>query len=170
MNITNGTTIILHTQLPSDVHITTKKIMAFRRLTDGWHYGEGYHVDESVVNTALELHKRILSLGLYETDAFPGIEGNIVLTVYSGTECLEFTLMSNGNIQYCRERDDVEVCEEVSLTILQAENILKDFRQGTCRQFDFSTLDTMIAAKNAFVPRHLHVLGMGFQLWMNNAS
>ena len=116
---------------PSGVHITTEKIMAFRRLRDGWHYGEGYFLDESVVNSALELHKRILSLGFYDTDAFPGIEGNIILTVSSGAECLAFTLMSNGDIQYCREIHDIEVCEEASLTIPQAENILRNFRQET---------------------------------------
>jgi hypothetical protein len=170
MIMANESPPFLRIQHPDDQHITTKKIRAFRRLKAGWHYGEGYSFDENVLHKAIKLHEHALLLGLYETDAFPGIDGSVILTVYGGPECLEFTLTPSGEMQYRRERDDVEVYDEESITLPQAEDILRTFRRERCRPFAFSTLGTMIAAENAFVPRLLHVSGMAFLLLMKNAS
>ena len=170
MIIANESPSILRIQDPHDGHITTKKIRNFRRLKAGWHYGEGYSFDENVLHKAIKLHEHALLLGFYETDAFPGIDGSVILTAYNGPECLEFTLTPSGNIQYRLERDDVEVYDEESITLPQAEDILRTFRWERCRPFAFSTSGTMIATENAFVPRHSHVSGMAFLFLMKNAS
>ena len=170
MIMANESPPILRIQYPDDRHITTKKTRAFRRLKVGWHYGEGYSFDENVLRKAVKLHEHALLLGFYETDAFPGIDGSVILTFYDGPECLEFTLTPSGNMQYRREIDDIEVYDEESITLPRAEDILRTFRRERCRPFAFSTFGTMIATENAFFPRPLHVSGMAFLLLMKNAS
>ena len=73
-------------------HITEKKIQSFKELESGWHYGEGVSIKQSVLDNAILLNQEAINQAFYETDAFPGLNGEVMVTIYSGEHYLEFTL------------------------------------------------------------------------------
>jgi hypothetical protein len=156
-------------QSPMDKHITVKKLESFRSLHAGWHYGEGIAFDENIVNNALNLHNIAVKLGFFETDAFPYIDGSIMITIYHKADYFEFTLMHNNEIMYRRETDDEEVGEEAQITFAQAKSVLEELRQDTWRSSDSYISDITIVGNRDLLPQHLRTSGMGFQLLISNA-
>ena len=88
---------------------TAQKIREFGELSSGWHYGEGGPIDEKVIRSAVEINDEALNESLWLTDAFPGVNGEIVVTVYWEKECLEFTIETDGTVSFVLERDRVDV-------------------------------------------------------------
>jgi hypothetical protein len=170
MTLINESPPVLYIQKPSEQHITIRKIRSFLRFPPGWNYGEGNAFDEHIINSAIELHKIILSLAFNETDAFPGTDGSIIVTVYHGDYCLEFTIKANGNIYYVLELNDAAIHQEENLTLPQAKDILRQFRRERWRPFDSSTFGTTTVAENVFVPQLLHISARGFLLLIDNVS
>lgn len=158
----------LRGQASDDLHPTLKKVQAFLRLQPGWHYGRGMAFTPELIKEALQFQVYATSLGFYETDAFPGIDGSIMLTVYEGPDSIEFTLNPCGDIDYRRETDDVEVSEREGLTLSAAQGILREFRRETCKPSVSYTTGTLITAKNALLQTHLHLSGAAFLLSMNS--
>src|SRR2546425_6692048 len=72
-------------------HATEAKIWNFRDLADGWHCGEGVQFKDRDIFDAIDLHSEMLNYGFFETDAFPGFNGEIQITLYSGKDYFEFT-------------------------------------------------------------------------------
>ena len=107
-------------QAPDDLHPTLKKVQAFLRLQPGWHYGRGMAFTPELIREALQFHVYTTSLGFYETDAFPGLDGSIMLTVYEGPDYIEFTLNPCGGMDYRRETDDVEVSGDFQTKFLRS--------------------------------------------------
>ena len=68
------------------------KIIDFKNLERGWCYGEGEPFNDAIINKALELHNEILEKDFIETDAFPGINGEVMLTAYYAEYYFEFTV------------------------------------------------------------------------------
>ena len=81
------------------------KIQAFSRLKDGWSYSEGIAFDESVISLSLELLRECNERGLLRTNAFPGLNGEILLVVYCKKDSLEFTVEPDCTITFCRDVD-----------------------------------------------------------------
>lgn len=76
---------------------TESKIRSFAKLKSGWHYGEGKPPSSAAVEDAVELLRLVTEINpSLATDAFPGIDGEIQLTVYCGIHCLEFTRECSG--------------------------------------------------------------------------
>jgi hypothetical protein len=155
---------------PNEIHPTAKKLRAFSGLPLGWHYGQGMTFLPDLLERAQGLHAHITSLGLYETDAFPGIDGSVLLTVYEGADRLELTLNPNGNIDYRREKNDIEILGRENLQLAEVQDILREFRRETCRLSGFYTAGTSIIVSNALLPTHSHLSGALFLLLMKNAS
>jgi hypothetical protein len=61
---------------------TAEKILSFRNLPLGWHYGNGGPIDDAVIASAIQLYWLMLQNRLINTDAFPGADGEIQLTAY----------------------------------------------------------------------------------------
>lgn len=110
---------ILHKQ-----QITTKdKILEFSNLKKGWHFGEGIPPTEKILKSALDLSDHIATLG-FQSNAFPGVDGEIMMTVYHGKNYLEFTFETNGTVTFVREKSETEIAYEEGLTVDQAKNIV----------------------------------------------
>ncbi len=56
---------------------TDDKILNFADVSMGWHFGEGTSISAAAIRDASKLHETFLLNGLYETDAFPGLAGEI---------------------------------------------------------------------------------------------
>ncbi|MEZ4866284.1 MAG: hypothetical protein R3C14_33515 [Caldilineaceae bacterium] len=103
---------------------TFEKIQSFAQLQPGWGFGEGIAFAQSTLNKAIQLAKTAHTLGFHETDAFPGLNGEIMVTVYQGKEYWEFTLQPTETIIFVYERDDETVTYEEGLPFEFAVSLL----------------------------------------------
>lgn len=94
---------------------TKGKIASFVALPNGWNYGCGKPATPALAKEALAFHTFLERLGIEETDAFPGEEGEILLRAYTDEYCASFTFNANSTIDLSFERGDVEVyCRETA--------------------------------------------------------
>jgi len=114
-------------------HKTEDKIWGFRDLKRGWHFGEGKPIDKTGIDEALHLHSEILLHRFTRTDAFPGLNGEIQLTIYSNNDYFEFTREPTGKWTFVHEHleAEVDVVGELTLTDLQ-EKIVGSLEERIC--------------------------------------
>jgi hypothetical protein len=117
---------------------TEKKIQSFKDLEAGWSYGEGEPFESSVLNTAIQFNRYAFRRGFFETDAFPGLNGEVLLTIYLGRYYLEFTFEQDGSVTYYHEEAQEEVCYEEGLLLEDAQNRLETFRKQVWKESESS--------------------------------
>lgn len=111
-------------------YTTEQKIQSFEQLEAGWHYGDGYPPAKDTIDRALEINKCAREAGFRDTDAFPGIDGKVRVTIYYGEHYLEFNVEVNGSVTAVHEqRKEVEYTED--LTIEQTKRCIRDFARRT---------------------------------------
>ncbi len=88
---------------------TLEKVQSFSKLKDNWSFGEGSEFNVQILNKALQLVKTAHALGFQETDTFPGLNGEIMVTLYLGQDYWEFTLESDGSVIFVYEKGE-ETC------------------------------------------------------------
>ena len=93
---------------PEFVHPTEKKLLGFLALTDGWHYGEGVAFERKRIDRAIQLVKTACQRGLYTSDAFPGIGGQVMVVIYHGNRDLEVTIEADDTVTIVHENDGQE--------------------------------------------------------------
>jgi len=103
------------------VHTTERKIFGFKNLESGWHYSEGVPFQVERLKKAVQLNQEAVRLGFFETDAFPGVSGEISVTIYHGVYYLEFTIEHTDVITFVCEIGDEEVTYEEGLTLEEAK-------------------------------------------------
>src|SRR5882672_9410083 len=96
-------------------HPTESKIRRFKRLKNGWHHGRGTAFTEDILNAAIKVHTEIVSSGYFDTDSFPGIDGEIQISVYDLPQSYEVTLEKDGRWHLVSFNDGKE-CFECSGT------------------------------------------------------
>ena len=116
-------------QLSSTRHVTEDKLRGFLGLRVGWHYGEGDALSEQTIQRALSLHAEAIAQGLYMTDAFPGLGGQVMITIYNSADYLEFVLELDGSVTYTRDRHRQEVDYRELASDLEAKRVLQSYRE-----------------------------------------
>jgi len=152
-----------------DTHPTETRIRSFSALGAGWHYGEGSGFALDVQNAALSMNALAVELGLIETDAFPGIDGGILLTICHGDHYIEFRVETDCRVSFCRELNDQEIEDRAQLSLDEAKQVLRNFRKETCGQSESFTFSTSILRNDASHQRHLSCTGEAFPLSARNA-
>jgi hypothetical protein len=104
---------------------TATKILSFRELPAGWHYGDGTPPADETIDAALRLNEEAAQAGFEKTNAFPGIEGEVQVTAWLGSLCLEFTIERDGRITFVQEQAQQEIASESALTLDEAVNRLR---------------------------------------------
>jgi len=103
---------------------TLEKIQSFAHFEAGWSFGEGVVFAKNTVDKATQLAKTAHTLGFHETDAFPGLNGEVMVTVYQGNEYWEFTLEPTETITFVYERDEETITYEEGLPFEFAVSLL----------------------------------------------
>jgi hypothetical protein len=88
---------------------TTNKIRSFADLPNGWHFGAGRPPSAAMISKALGWHDKLRRVGFADTDAFPGANGEIMVTGYEGSHYVEILLETDATVSLVYERDGVEV-------------------------------------------------------------
>jgi hypothetical protein len=105
---------------------TDEKILDFADVPQGWHFGEGDSISAGAIRDAAKLHEAFLLNGFYETDAFPGLAGEVRVTAYHKNQYFEFTREINGEWSFIYELDGAIEEELDCLTMAQAQEIIKN--------------------------------------------
>lgn len=93
-------------------YTTVQKIDGFGELEPGWCYGEGQSFTEDVLDAAIELHQAAAEGGFLRTDAFPGPNGEVRVTIYDEESYYEFTMENDGSITFVHEVNGDERADE----------------------------------------------------------
>lgn len=82
---------------------TVEKIEGFSRLPAGWHFGEGGPPSAETIKLAIQFESLGRLMG-FRTDAFPGIDGGIIVAFYATNDhCLELTIHADGALSIAYE-------------------------------------------------------------------
>jgi hypothetical protein len=144
---------------------TAEKIISFRQLPRGWHYGSGVPASREAFSAALKLLTTATFGGFSDTDAVPGFNGEIQLFVYHKSSVLEFTAQANGSIDYRREDNNRSVAERDDLTTEEALDILREFETEEWRLSGSSTASTIFDDNDDLValPSRIRTTVRGFR-------
>lgn len=124
-------------------HPVLMKIRDFLQLKPGWHFGEGKPPDKDIVERASFLIERAIAPS-FDVDAFPGIDGEIMVTVYHHDHYLEFTLETDNSITYVHEKDGKNVCYQEHLSFETALREFDNFCEQIWNSSELSTVNTLI--------------------------
>jgi hypothetical protein len=117
-------------------HPTQEKIFNFSRLESGWNYGEGERFSNEVIRSAMKLHSEIIFRGFSRTDAFPGLDGEIQITIYEGDHYYAFELEKSGIWSVTHEiYNEIETVS--GLDFEQVKNYLHSINSMLCTAFDY---------------------------------
>jgi len=135
-------------------HVTEAKILSFRLKAPGWHYGEGSGFDEETLSRAIILHRELIRWGLFTTDAFPGLRGQVVVTAYHSEHYFELSVEPDGMVSCLRECCGKVVVEKEGLTDKSAIQAIKDFAEQIWKQSGSSAFSssTLVRADFRVVP------------------
>lgn len=81
----------------------SKKIQSFQTLSDGWSFGEGVAFRPHILNKANQLIKSAHAVGFQEMDVFPGLNGEIMMTIYLEEKYWEFTIEPDESVTFVYE-------------------------------------------------------------------
>lgn len=109
---------------------TLRKIRNFESLPEGWHYGEGVPASQEYINTAEAILDTARRLGFSLFDAFPGVDGQIQLTIYDQEKYIEITLESDETITLIYEIDRCEILCRESLSVFDMATLLEEIALG----------------------------------------
>jgi hypothetical protein len=96
---------------------TVNDILDFAKLPTGWHYGRGGPISPKVCKWALQLYVHAINSGFSITEAFPGVDGEVMVSVYYRQHAFDFTINPDGSVDYRLEinDNDVEVADNLTL-------------------------------------------------------
>lgn len=154
---------------------TIKKINSFRNYVKGWSFGEGQAFNNKIVEKAIDLVKFSSHCGFREMDAFPGLNGEIMVTLYFAQEYWEFTIEPNESVTFVYECDDEVILYKEKLKfknilerinsiaiekfIVASHNNMRLFNNKLCGSLEFSTSNiTTLERKDLRVLHSNHLL------------
>lgn len=97
----------------------TQRILSFGSLEAGWHFGEGRPATDRAVSAALAV---LSVLHCYEVEAFPGVDGGILVAAYHDTEVLEARCEPDGRIGFWHEVSDEAIEERENVRLQEIDN------------------------------------------------
>ena len=122
------------------VSATAQKIASFRLLPVGWHYGQGGPLSDNAVNKALEIDSYYRQLGFTTTDAFPGADGELMITAYRGPHCIETVISRDALYSVTHERDDTEISATLDVDRITAIRTIRRVGGEIWRSLGWSAL------------------------------
>jgi len=136
---------------------TAEKIISFGSLAPGWHYGNGGPINSKTIDLALAIYWQFFLGGLEETDAFPGADGEVMVTAYFDAHYLEVIVESDDTMSFTYEVGDEEMLpplehrppEEIS-------KLLAGVMRGIWSTSAFCTVTTSIPGRNKIVSKVWH--------------
>ena len=152
------------------LHPTERKINKFLALDEGWHYGEGVPISKTIIQRAIQLNREAIRRAFYETDAFPGVNGEIMFTIYYGKHYLEFIIEPDKSVTASHELEDEEISYQEGLSFQEAKSKIEEFRKELWRESESSTEHIMIEKKEDLPASHSEIQGRMPPVYQSSAQ
>ena len=109
---------------------TREKIQSFADLPAGWHYREGVPAKELALKLALILLGDLERAGFADNDAYPGIDGSVMISAYDLPDSYDFDVRPSGRITvaHAREGEDDDIFYQEGMTLEESQQKIKEFR------------------------------------------
>ena len=91
-----------------------QKIRSFAELPEGWHFGEGVGATEAAVGSALAINTLLADYRARNIEAFPCVDGGVLVHGYQGTDILEIQCDPDNKVHLVHERKGDLVREQES--------------------------------------------------------
>ena len=128
-----------------------KRIKEFANLPNGWHFGEGVCATKTAVQQALDVNALFEDYGARVTEAFPCVDGGVLVCGYQGTDVLEVQCDPNSDLHLDHERNGVHVDEQEAISIDDIERYLGKLAWSSSASFTRSitagSLDDTLALR-----------------------
>jgi hypothetical protein len=141
---------------------TIKKINSFVSLPVGWHYGSGTAPSAGTIKVATSMHNFFVQVGLTATDAFPGINGEIMVTAYKENYYVECLIEANGNYSVIGEENKKEFAEVYNVNESKALDTLVNVVGTICNTSGFYThgIMTLDETNSKALPFAIHLMAV----------
>ncbi|CAN5253569.1 hypothetical protein BH20ACI2_BH20ACI2_23430 [soil metagenome] len=123
---------------------TLEKLNSFSELPSGWNFGSGEPIARNVKINCSSIILMSYSLGLEDTDVFPGPEGDVQLNVYKGEATLELIFETDGTVSVSLDDEDHHRCLGRSASVSEVSRYLKEFQNDQCPSSVYSTFLTIM--------------------------
>ena len=139
---------------------TATKILSFRELKRGWHYGEGHPVSR-VISDALEFLLLFETNKISDTDAFASVGGEIQVVGCVEAHTIELTVEKDRTFTVAHDLNEQEVSYEHSLSRWDAMAriglIIEKVQQYQCATSGSSIQVTSFTLATALQVQHLEL-------------
>ena len=133
-----------------------RQILSFRDLPEGWHYREGRGATERAIVAALKINSLFGEYGATTVEAFPEIDGGILVSGYHSDHTLDVLCTEAGRIALVHEigdevhyeKDEVEI-EGFVQYLRRLSWRAKEFPRGLLKSSDFCIQDITAERKGA---------------------
>jgi len=126
--LTNKSSDIQISQDSLENFTTREKIRSFARYKDKWSFGEGVSFNNNAIESAINFYEKVMDSAYYRNDAFPGLEGEIIVKIYEDDDIGEFCIKPNSLIDFVHECQDEDIAHESDMDINTAISKMKKFR------------------------------------------
>jgi hypothetical protein len=141
---------------------TIRKINDFRFMPVGWHYGKGGPISEKTIGLALHAYESLLLVGLSRTDAFPGADGEVLVTAYHKkttgfNSYIAVMIETNGfmSVRYEINQTDVSYIESDDIRVIKTA--IYDIARTIWNILGSSIQKTLISTSDGLATWHLSV-------------
>lgn len=100
------------------------KILEFAALPEGWHFGEGVGATSDAVDSALSISALLADHQARNVEAFPCVDGGVLVHGYQGDDVLEIQCDPDRSIHFVHERSGGLVKDRESVSIDDIESYL----------------------------------------------
>ncbi len=108
-----------------------QKLDSFKNLKAGWHYGDGVPVSQKFVDHASNFLQNASLEGIERFNAFPGVEGEVHITIHYRDFTLALTWEIDEKITVVEDKAGEVISDHDGFTPAQALDRLWEFIQKT---------------------------------------
>jgi len=112
------------------VTTTLEKIQSYGRLKKGWHFGEGVSIQRGTLVAGRSALTSLTNNGFDQTDAFPGLAGEIRVTGYRGSYYFELTVVPGPEFEFTVEKDGKITFREEKICLARMKKLVKTYANG----------------------------------------
>ena len=116
-----------------------QKIRSFAELPEGWHFGEGVGATRAAVDSALVINTLLADHQARNIEAFPCIDGGVLVHGYQGADVLEIQCDPDSRVHLVHEREGNLVGEREAVSTDDIECYLGELAWRSTSSFVFST-------------------------------
>src|SRR6266436_7940577 len=117
---------------------TMRKLQAFAELPNGWYFGEGRGSEWMALFNARAFTRNAQLRG-WQTEAFPGVSGEIMVSVETSDQYYEVVAEVDGTMSFVEESGGKEISRLDKVTLADVIQKLSPANIVPCVTFDLST-------------------------------